>query len=389
MKKEKSCKKAPKLLIAAVCAAMVGGGVYAYLASSDQAINRIPVGVDRTEIVERYDPPAKLEAGISFPKEVKISNTGKVPCYVRIKPLYTDEAALEYASVDYNTSDWVYDNSDGYWYYKYAVDPGGLTSPLFTTVTIDKNAAEDEIKDFDILVYHESYQKGTYDDYVTAWENYSKNQDAPFVVGLSLRPVDEYKNSGGRIIKAGSTINTDNLVCNAVYNTGHEALLSAGQYVLSTGNAPDDAGKFDITASYTDGENTYQSNPVEFEAIRLMSWENTANGTYAFTQSGSKWTSNNQGKHSTTATSTWTITVSEDTPYTFRYRVSSETNYDKLTIKLDDTTVANAISGNGSERTYSTTLSAGTHTITASYSKDSSANSNDDCGYIILEDIPY
>lgn len=93
--------------------------------------------------------------------------------------------------------------------------------------------------------------------------------------------------------------------------------------------------------------------------------------------------------HSTSATSTWTVTVEDSTAYNFKYKVSSETGYDKLTIKFDNTTVANAISGAGSELTYSITLSPGTHTITATYTKDGSANSNNDCGYIILEPIRY
>ncbi len=119
----------------------------------------------------------------------------------------------------------------------------------------------------------------------------------------------------------------------------------------------------------------------------LISWENTSNGTYAFIKEGTKWTSNNKGIKSSTATSAWTIIVTEDTEYSFKYKVSSEQGYDKLTIKLDDTTVANAISGIGNEETYTITLTAGTHTLTASYVKDGSSDKNDDCGYVILEDI--
>lgn len=119
----------------------------------------------------------------------------------------------------------------------------------------------------------------------------------------------------------------------------------------------------------------------------LVSWENTSNGTYAFVKEGTKWTSNNKSVKSSTATSTWTITLDKDTEYSLKYKVSSEASYDKLTVKLDSTTIANAISGAGEEITYTTTLTAGTHTLTATYEKDTSTDKNDDCGYVILEDI--
>lgn len=121
--------------------------------------------------------------------------------------------------------------------------------------------------------------------------------------------------------------------------------------------------------------------------VQRSIWENTSNGDYAFVQDGTKWTSNNKGVKSTTATSTWTISLNEDKEYSFKYKVSSEDRYDKLTIKLDDEIIANAISGAGEEITYTNTLTAGTHTLTATYTKDTSTDKNDDCGYLILEDL--
>jgi len=121
---------------------------------------------------------------------------------------------------------------------------------------------------------------------------------------------------------------------------------------------------------------------------KTISWENTENGTYAFTQSGNKWTSNNKGVKSSTATSSWKITVSENIEYPIKYKVSSEQSYDKFTLTLNGTTIiANGISGSGSEITYNASLTAGEHTLVASYVKDSSTDKNDDCAYIILDPI--
>ena len=53
---------------------------------------------------------------------------------------------------------------------------------------------------------------------------------------------------------------------------------------------------------------------------------------------------------------------------------------------MDDTIIVDAISGTKSD-TYITTLSKGTHTITATYSKDSSGKSGNDEGQLTLNDI--
>ena len=91
------------------------------------------------------------------------------------------------------------------------------------------------------------------------------------------------------------------------------------------------------------------------------------------------YTSSNQGKNSTTSTSTFTFTTGSTAGnLSFDYSVSSESNYDKLTIKVNDTTVVNAISGEYSS-TYTLALTVNTeYVITASYSKDSSSASGDD-----------
>ena len=129
------------------------------------------------------------------------------------------------------------------------------------------------------------------------------------------------------------------------------------------------------------GPGEEQPEPQEF------SWTVSSNGTYAFVQSGDKWTSNNKGKASSTATTQWTINVSQSVSYDIKYRVSSEQNYDKLTIVLNGSTIVSAISGAGSELTYSATLKAGTNTLSATYAKDSSGDKNDDMAYVILPNV--
>lgn len=117
-------------------------------------------------------------------------------------------------------------------------------------------------------------------------------------------------------------------------------------------------------------------------------WAVSSTGTYYFARNGDTWTSNNQGQNSTSATTTWTITLPESVNVSIPWSVSSENNCDKLIITLDSNTIVNAVSGDKSE-TIETTLSAGTHTLKATYSKDSSQSNGSDCATITLSQIVY
>ena len=98
--------------------------------------------------------------------------------------------------------------------------------------------------------------------------------------------------------------------------------------------------------------------------------------------------SNNQRISGTVATTTWTVTLPESVNVSIPWSVSSESNYDKLTVTLDSNTVVNAVSGENAG-SIETTLSAGTHTLTATYSKDSSQANGSDCATITLNEIVY
>lgn len=102
-------------------------------------------------------------------------------------------------------------------------------------------------------------------------------------------------------------------------------------------------------------------------------------GTTAWKVSGDTLMSGSAGKsHST---STLTLTFTADTAISFEYRVSSEEKYDKCTITLGSTTIANAISGDGDWRDYTGTAKNGDRLV-VEYTKDSSGDKNDDCVYL-------
>lgn len=117
-------------------------------------------------------------------------------------------------------------------------------------------------------------------------------------------------------------------------------------------------------------------------------WTVSSTDIYYFEQNGDTWISNNQGQNNTSATTTWTVTLPESVNVSIPWSVSSESGYDKLTVTLDSNKMVNAVSG-GKSGTIETTLSAGTHTLKATYSKDSSGAYGSDCATITLYQIVY
>lgn len=74
---------------------------------------------------------------------------------------------------------------------------------------------------------------------------------------------------------------------------------------------------------------------------------------------------------------------------TVQYQVSSQPSYDKLTIKAGTTTKVNAISGNGSQQTFTVSVGEGEiMEIYATYSKNASTNSNQDRSFISFSGLP-
>ena len=112
------------------------------------------------------------------------------------------------------------------------------------------------------------------------------------------------------------------------------------------------------------------------EYLKENSWAKTADGTSGFVQNEingvltNVWKNGNAYSNNSTATSTWTINLENETTYSIPYYVSGSNN-DKLTITLDGTKIVNDASGE-INKTYNAFLSAGTHTLVATFAKDGS-----------------
>jgi hypothetical protein len=95
-------------------------------------------------------------------------------------------------------------------------------------------------------------------------------------------------------------------------------------------------------------------------------------------------------RHNDTTTITLTFRLVENGSITFPYCITSENNYDWLTVKIDDAQVVR-VSGSYNWTVYTKQLETGQHTASFTYSKDrSGSNSRDACaiGYIDLVGVP-
>lgn len=116
-------------------------------------------------------------------------------------------------------------------------------------------------------------------------------------------------------------------------------------------------------------EQEVQKNPVSVENVSAAPFT-VSNGTYYSTNTA----------HS--SSSQLKITADYDCTLKLNYGVSSESGYDKLIIKHNNTQ-KDAISGAVSNKTMTLNLNAG-DTVTVSYSKDGSVSKNDDRGWVTL-----
>jgi hypothetical protein len=169
-------KKIIAVIIGVIVLVVLGvAAVSAYLIDAETVINQTVVGGNTIEIVEDFDPPEEVKPGTVITKDVKINNLGPNDCYVRIRALFSNSDMAKYCTVNWNTTDFIYDAQNGYYYYPAVLTVGAVTPSLFTTITVSSDIPENEIKEFRVIVYAESYQSEGFATYQAAWEHAGRN----------------------------------------------------------------------------------------------------------------------------------------------------------------------------------------------------------------------
>ena len=143
-----------KLLIVSVLAILVAvtaAGTLAYFTDTGTAHNVITTGNVKIELNEWADEartqPFQDKTGVmpgtKVTKIVEVENTGTGAAFVRLR-VETEVLSAEgvkmgpkHVRLDFNQTDWIY--QDGYYYYARSrpLEPGKTTEPLFTAVTFD------------------------------------------------------------------------------------------------------------------------------------------------------------------------------------------------------------------------------------------------------------
>ena len=183
------------------------GGTFAYFTYKESIKNQFTVGYNEIMFNETYNPPEEIKVGeTTFRKNIKVSNTGTIPCYIRVFCEFSDSDMKKYAKLTQDgidwfpadelkenlLNDWAYipeEEGDlgGYYYYKKIVEKKEDTQQLFDQVRISiPEGKGDDIKDFDIITYAESIQIKDYyaneyteeDCWRNAWEMFLRDGGA-------------------------------------------------------------------------------------------------------------------------------------------------------------------------------------------------------------------
>ncbi len=131
-----------KVWLTAAAIALAGGislnGAIAYFTTSVSADGGHTLKLGSTTNIEE-------EFG-DWTKDIKITNTGDVDCFVRVKVFAGSQFTLEIGGNGWTSG------ADGYWYYKDPIEVGAMTESLFAKIQIPEEFAED----FNVAVVQES-----------------------------------------------------------------------------------------------------------------------------------------------------------------------------------------------------------------------------------------
>lgn len=145
------------------------GPVYAWFTDYEGKDNYFSVGKNEVEIIEEFPKP-DISQDKFVKKQVEFTNTGTVPCYLRAKYYFSNDAAVQCTQVKFGSEKWK-QREDGFFYYPDILQPGEKTEIFLTGIQIKK----DEILPgfFDLAVYTETIQS---DQHENVYEAFGKEE---------------------------------------------------------------------------------------------------------------------------------------------------------------------------------------------------------------------
>lgn len=85
-----------------------------------------------------------------------------LPLRLRARVIFSDSAAQDACTLNYNTENWRYDETEDFWYYAKTLQPGEdcRNDALFDTVTYSESADATALNHYTLSVYFEAVQEG-------------------------------------------------------------------------------------------------------------------------------------------------------------------------------------------------------------------------------------
>ena len=156
-------------LIAIIC--LASGVTYSWFTARETGENRLDMGTVEVEVVEDFQSVTDAVRNVEYKKTVQVQSNGTKKTYVRVKmfPEWS-EPSLPVSNVQFNladNSDWVL-HGDGYFYFKYYLTQGQVTSELLQSVTFTDLGPEYSGKTLSVKVLVEGVQT-THDAWKEVW----------------------------------------------------------------------------------------------------------------------------------------------------------------------------------------------------------------------------
>ncbi len=116
---------------------VVGGTMAWFTAEADPVINTFIAGTVDISINDEFDEElaGNVNPGDTYDKIVSVTNDGSKRAYIRVKltPLFDPELSTDVVTFPI-LADWTELQPDGYYYYKYIVQPGATTTNIIEEV---------------------------------------------------------------------------------------------------------------------------------------------------------------------------------------------------------------------------------------------------------------
>ena len=131
---------------------------YALLTSRDIEENKFKASKNEIEIIEEFNPPETVKAGVPIPKKPSIKNIGNEDACIRAKVLFSSSIMKGRTDPLVLNSNWYFVNGDagGWYYYRNVLKVGATSQAIFNSITVKSGTADNLIEDFEVIIHAES-----------------------------------------------------------------------------------------------------------------------------------------------------------------------------------------------------------------------------------------